>query len=93
MGYIIKSQPNCVCTVQVGHLSPLYNAPVFAASAVNVMAAQSVSIDKYPKTEQQVGERLTFVLGPPGLHNLLQLAELHLICLFSEDNHTKQYLQ
>ena len=34
-----------------------YNAPVFAASAVNVMAAQSVSIDKYPKGEQQVGER------------------------------------
>lgn len=34
-----------------------YNAPVFAASAVNVMAAQSVSIDKYPKQEQdQVGE-------------------------------------
>ncbi|TNN03687.1 hypothetical protein fugu_000716, partial [Takifugu bimaculatus] len=29
-----------------------YNAPVFAASAVNVMAAQSVSIDKYPKQEQ-----------------------------------------
>jgi len=34
----------------------LYNAPVFAVSAVNVMAAQSVSIDKYPKGEQQVGE-------------------------------------
>ena len=34
----------------------LYNAPVFAASAVNVMAAQSVSIDKYPKGEQQVGD-------------------------------------
>ncbi|XP_037646567.1 homeobox protein PKNOX1.1 isoform X1 [Sebastes umbrosus] len=32
----------------------LYNAPVFAASAVNVMAAQSVSIDKYPKGEQQM---------------------------------------
>lgn len=35
----------------------LYNAPVFAASAVNAMAAQSVSIDKYPKGEHQVGER------------------------------------
>lgn len=34
----------------------LYNAPVFAASAVNAMAAQSVSIDKYPKGEHQVGE-------------------------------------
>nr|XP_020462215.1 homeobox protein PKNOX1 isoform X3 [Monopterus albus] len=32
----------------------LYNAPVFAASAVNVMAAQSVSIDKYSKEEQQM---------------------------------------
>lgn len=34
-----------------------YNAPAFAASAVNVMAAQSASIDKYPKQEQdQVGD-------------------------------------
>lgn len=34
-----------------------YNAPGCAASAVNVMAAQSVSIDKYPKQEQdQVGD-------------------------------------
>lgn len=41
----------------------LYNAPVFAASAVNVMAAQSVSIDKYPKGEQQVGDREIFGFG------------------------------
>lgn len=34
-----------------------YNAPGCAASAVNAMAAQSVSIDKYPKQEQdQVGD-------------------------------------
>ncbi|XP_030199584.1 homeobox protein PKNOX1.1 isoform X2 [Gadus morhua] len=33
---------------------PLYNAPVFAASAVNMMAAQSVSIDKYQEGEQQM---------------------------------------
>ncbi|XP_054603225.1 homeobox protein PKNOX1.1 isoform X3 [Nothobranchius furzeri] len=32
----------------------LYNAPVVAVSAVSVMAAQSVSIDKYPKGEQQM---------------------------------------
>lgn len=51
----------------------LYNAPVFAASAVNVMAAQSVSIDKYPKGEQQVGEREKFGLGS----NLLHWAKLH----------------
>lgn len=41
------------------------------------MAAQSVSIDKYPKGEHQVGEREVFGLGPWGLHILLQLAELH----------------
>lgn len=54
---------------------------MFEASAVNMMAAQSVSIDKYPKGEQQVGEKDKFVLGPQGLHSLLQLAELH-FCLF-----------
>ena len=52
----------CVC-VCVGWptVPPFYNAPVFAASAVNMMAAQSVSIDKYPDGEQQVGlaENLT----------------------------------
>ncbi len=41
------------------------------------MAAQSVSIDKYPKGEQQVGEREKCGLGPWDFHNLLQLAELH----------------
>ena len=55
----------------------LYNAPVFAASAAKVMAAQSVSIDKYPKGEQQVGEMKQFGLRPRSQYNLLHLAELH----------------
>lgn len=66
-----------MCCVGWPPVPALYNAPVFAASAVNVMAAQSVSIDKYPKGEQQVGEREKFCLGPRGQHKLLQLAELH----------------
>ncbi|XP_068184663.1 homeobox protein PKNOX1.1 isoform X2 [Antennarius striatus] len=32
----------------------LYDAPAFAASSVNTMAAQSVSIDKYPQAEHQM---------------------------------------
>ncbi|XP_031725804.1 homeobox protein PKNOX1.1 isoform X2 [Anarrhichthys ocellatus] len=43
-----------VCCVGWPPVPALYNAPVCAASAVNVMAAQSVSIDKYPKGEQQM---------------------------------------
>ena len=47
----------CVCRKGWPTVPPLYNAPVFAASAVNMMAAQSVSIDKYQEGEQQVGLR------------------------------------
>lgn len=39
-----------------------YNASVFVASAVNMMAAQSVSMDKYTKREQQVGQKDKFSL-------------------------------
>lgn len=56
----------CVYCVGWPTVPALYNAPVFAASAVNVMAAQSVSIDKYPKQEQhQVGEAGGEIWGPP----------------------------
>lgn len=41
---------------------PPYNASVFVASAVNMMAAQSVSMDKYTKREQQVGQKDKFSL-------------------------------
>ncbi|XP_055361218.1 homeobox protein PKNOX1.1 isoform X3 [Betta splendens] len=44
----------CVKAPQGWSLSLLYNAPVFAVSAVSVMAAQPVSIDKYPKGEHQM---------------------------------------
>uniref|UniRef100_A0A3Q2GGN3 Pbx/knotted 1 homeobox 1.2 n=1 Tax=Cyprinodon variegatus TaxID=28743 RepID=A0A3Q2GGN3_CYPVA len=44
-----------MCCVGWPSIPGFYNAPVLA---VNVMAAQTVSIDKYPKGEQQVGTRV-----------------------------------